>query len=520
MRRLFSAVVIVMLAASVPGAIGARDRGSLGAADQAGAAADPRVDAIFAQWDRSDSPGCALGVVRDGTLVYRRGYGMANLDYGIPNSPRMVYYVGSVSKQFTAAAIALLAAEGRLSLDDPVRKHIPELPDYGQPLTIRHLVHHTSGIRDIYALMDLAGIRMEDVFPDEEMLALITAQKRLNFVPGSEYLYSNSGYWLLGQIVERVTGESLREYARQKIFEPLGMADTHFHDDPGHVMRNRVVSYMPAGGRGGAPGTFRVADLPNFDKIGAGGLYTTVEDLAKWDRNFYQPRVGGPAFLQQMLTRGVLANGESQSYAFGLTIGSHRGLPTVRHGGSLMGFRAELLRFPGQRFSVILLCNLGSIAPAGLADRVAAVYLGDRMSPPAAEAQGRGAGRGNLALSAGASGAVAVDPTLVGSYRSDEVRATYTIETRDGRLVLKRPPGLAPLLMPVARDEYRAGNLTLRFVRDASGRAVAFTVQAGRVRDIRFEREPTPPPPHPLEEPVEARAGRHGLAQASTSVSP
>jgi len=452
------------------------------AAFAASARTNARIDSIFAPWDREDSPGCALGVVQNGRFLYTRGYGMANLDYRIPNSPSMVYYVGSVSKQFTAAAIALLAQEGRIALDAPVRTYLPELADYGTPLTIRHFVHHTSGIRDIYVLMDLAGIRMEDVFDDDAALALITRQKELNFTPGTDYLYSNSGYWLLGQIVERVTGESLREFARRRFFEPLGMSRSHFHDDPGHVMRDRVVSYARTGS-----GDHRVADLANFDKIGAGGLYTTVEDLLKWDAAFHDPRVGGATWLEQMHTRGVLANGDTLPYAFGLTIGMHRGLRTVRHGGSLMGFRAEMLRFPDQRFTTLVLCNLASIAPAGLAERVAAIYLANVMQPAAVAASGGARAGGAGGQRSSQPRAVSNPAVFTGTYRSEEVQAEYTVRASGDSLVLERP-ARDPIALVAMDDEFRAGNLTLRFVREGAGHASAFTVQAGRVRNIRFER--------------------------------
>jgi CubicO group peptidase (beta-lactamase class C family) len=480
-RRLGVATLPALAMAALTAAVGGA---------QTPASAEAAIDAIFEPWNRQDSPGCTVGAIRDGRFVFRKGYGMANLDYAVPNSPSMVYYVGSVSKQFTAAAIALLAQEGRISLDDPVRRYITELPDYGAPaMTVRHLVHHTSGLRDIYTLMGLGGIRMEDVFPDEEALGLIARQRALNFAPGEDYLYSNSGYWLLGQIVERVTGESLREYARRAIFEPLGMTRTHFHDDPGHVMPNRVVSYARRDDR------YVVADLPNFDKIGAGGLYTTIDDLLKWDANFYDPRVGGATWLVQMHTVGRLNNGNPLTYGFGLTIGTHRGLKTVRHGGSLMGFRAELLRFPDERFTALVLCNLGSIAPAGLAERVAAVYLGDRMTPAAApggRAGGAGGGRGRGA-GAGAGDAIApLAPAALaafaGTYRSDEVQADYTIRVADGRLMLDRRIQPPTPLQPAGTDAFRAGTLGLQFTRDASGRVTSFTVEAGRVRNIAFAR--------------------------------
>jgi CubicO group peptidase (beta-lactamase class C family) len=385
-----------------------------------------------------------------------------------------------VSKQFTAASVALLVHDGAISLDDDVRTYIPELPAYDAPITVRHLVHHTSGLRDIYVLMDLAGIRMEDVVPDEDALALIARQNELNFSPGTDYLYSNSGYWLLGQIVERVTGQSLREFARSRIFDPLGMTNTHFHDDPGHPMKNRVVSYVPD--RDG----YRVALLQNFDKIGAGGLYTTVEDLAKWDANFTDPKVGGQMFLDMIHTRGVLASGDTLSYAFGLTIGRHRGLRTVRHGGSLMGYRAELLRYPDQNLSVIVLCNLGSIDPAPLAERVAGVYLGNTMDPPPADAA-RTEQPSPAEQPAWRPGPAALD-AIAGEFSSDEVQATYRLERTAGGVLLHRPlRGPAPL-RPTGPDTYRAGNLVLRFEPDGEGGFAGFTVQAGRVANIRFSR--------------------------------
>jgi CubicO group peptidase (beta-lactamase class C family) len=349
---------------------------------RAQAASDPRVDRIFAAYDRADSPGCAVGVVRDGRFVLQRGYGAADLDHAIPNGPAMVYYVGSVSKQFTAAAIGLLALDGRLSLDDPVRKWVPELPDYGTPLTVRHLVHHTSGVRDIYNLMGLRGDRLEDVFPDSQALALIARQKGTAFTPGTRYSYSNSGYFLLGVIVQRASGQSLREFTDARLFKPLGMTRTHFHDDGQHVLAGRAFAYERSDS-----GTYRLSWLQNFDKVGAGGLWTTLDDLRKWDENYYTPKVGGAALQAMIHTRGVLANGDTLPYAFGNTVSRHRGLRLTEHGGSLMGYKAYIGRWPDERLTVLLQCNLGAIDPERLGRAVAEVYLGDRMAkaaPPAA----------------------------------------------------------------------------------------------------------------------------------------
>jgi len=444
---------------------------------------NPTVDKIFAEWDKPTSPGCALGVLQGGRFVYERGYGMANLDYDIPNSPSLVYYVGSDSKQFTAASIALLALDGKIGIDDDIRKYIPEMPDYGTPITINHLIHHTSGIRDIYVLMSLGGLRLEDVFSDSEAVALIARQKELNFRPGDDYLYSNSGYFLLAQIVKRVTGKSLREFADERIFQPLGMTHTHFHDDPGHVMKGRAMSYEADG-----HGSYRISYLQNFDKIGAGGLYTSVEDLRKWDENFYTHRVGGDALQRLIHTRGVLNKGDTIAYAFGNNVTTYRGLSVDEHGGSLMGYKAEILRFPEQRLSVLMTCNLGSINPGPLSEQVAEVFLGSQMgakpAPPAPRFQVRSVNRagaqslGDAELS-----------SYAGDYYSPELDATYHVAVVAGSLVLSSRHVPAQKLFAGQSDSFRSeSGLTLHFERVGSASATAFTVEAGRVRNIRFTR--------------------------------
>ena len=445
---------------------------------------NPKVDRIFASWSRPDSPGCALGVVRDDRFVYERGYGMANLDYDIPNSPKVVYYVGSDSKQFTAASIALLVLDGKISLSDDIRKYIPEMPDYGTPITIDHLIHHTSGIRDIYTLMSLGGLRLEDVFSDSEEIALIARQKELNFKPGDDYLYSNSGYFLLAEIIKRVTGKSLREFADERIFQPLGMTHTHFHDDPGHVMKWRAMSYEPDG-----HGSYRISYLQNFDKIGAGGLYTSVEDLRLWDENFYTHQVGGDAMQRLIHTRGVLNRGDTIPYAFGNNVTTYRGLRVDEHGGSLMGYKAEILRFPDQHFSVLMTCNLGTIDPGPLAEQVADVYLGGRMGPKTARAT---ASRGlrDVTVVGTPSLTSAELAMYAGEYYSDEVDATYHVALNDGSLVFSARHIAVQALTPVAADTFRArSGITLHFERATNASApTAFTVEAGRVRNIRFVR--------------------------------
>jgi CubicO group peptidase (beta-lactamase class C family) len=440
---------------------------------------NPAFDKIFAEWDKPTSPGCAVGAIKDNRYLYQHGYGMANLDYDIPNSPEMVYYIGSDSKQFTAASIVLLSLQGKLSLDDNIRKYFPELPDYGTPITIRHLIHHTSGIRDIYSLMNMRGDKLEDVFSDSAALSLIFRQKGLGFKPGDAYSYSNSGYFLLAQLIKRVTGQSLREFADAQIFKPLGMMHTHFHDDPGHVMKGRAMSYEKDD-----KGGFRISYLQNFDKVGAGGLYSTIDDLRKWDENFYTHQVGGDALQRIIHTRGILNNGDTLTYAFGNTVTTSRGLRVTEHGGSMMGYKAYVLRFPDQHFSVLTTCNLGAIDPGPLAHAVAAVFLGDKMKPetPRAVAQA-GASSTSVALTS------ADVAALVGDYFSDDLGVTYTVRTSpDGQLVLAMPGDTPVTLVPAGSNAFRFGSTTVRFERPSDGAARAMILTVSRIGEMRLQR--------------------------------
>jgi CubicO group peptidase (beta-lactamase class C family) len=448
-------------------------------------ARDAQIDRVFATWDKGGSPGCTAGVIENGRYTYQKGFGRSNLDYDIPNSPDLQYYVGSVSKQFAAAAVALLSLEGRVDLDADVRKYFPEMRAYQRPITVRHLIHHTSGLRDIYVLMSLGGLRMEDVMPDTMAIGLIARQRELNFAPGDDYLYSNSGYFLLGQLVKRVTGKSLREYADEKMFKPLGMTNTHFHDDPGHVMPKRAMAYEPDAS---LPLGVRISYLQNFDKIGAGGLYTTLDDLRKWDENYYTKQVGGEALQRLIHTRGVLTKGDTLPYAFGNNVTTYRGLRVTEHGGALMGYRAALMRFPDQRTSVVLLCNLGSIDPSSLANRVADIVLADKLGPAPAPPAAPG-GQGPRPTDPGQPLAADDLTTLPGSYYSDEVNATYRVVADGQSLVLQVPNATPARLRKAGPNEFRgAGGWILRFTRQGAENASGLTVDAGRVRNIRFDR--------------------------------
>ena len=337
------------------------------------------IDALFAEWNRTDSAGCSLAVIHEGEIVYARGYGMANLDWGIANSPTTVFRIGSTSKQITAACIALLHLDGALSLDDEIQEYVPEIPRYERPITVRHLVHHTSGVRDYLSLMSYAGRREHDWYTTEEALEIVARQKSLNFLPGEQYTYSNSGYLLLGVIVGRVSGKTLREFAQERIFDPLGMRHTHYHDDHTEVVHDRALGYSPAD-----DGRTRI-DVTALDMVGDGGVFTTVEDFFLWDQNFYHGEVGGPEFLELIQTPGALNDGEPLDYAFGLGVDEYRGLRTVSHAGGFAGYRAQLIRFPEQRFAVICFANLGTISPSRLCREVADICLATAFPEPKEE---------------------------------------------------------------------------------------------------------------------------------------
>ncbi|MCJ7626404.1 MAG: beta-lactamase family protein [Anaerolineaceae bacterium] len=393
------------------------------------------VDQIFAQWDSTVTPGCALAVVRNGEIVYKRGYGMANLEYGIPITPATIFHIASVSKQFTALAMTLLAHEGKLSLDEDVRKHVPELPDFGETITIRHLIHHTSGLRDQWELLIAAGWRMDDVITTDDIMELVTAQQDLNFKPGEKHLYSNTGYTLQAVIVQNVTGKNLRAFCEERMFKPLGMKNTHFHDDHKMIVRNRAYSYELDGYN-----HFKNAVL-SYANVGATSLFTTVEDLALWDQEFYDGKVFGKDVIEQMLTRGVLNSGEQIEYAHGLMITDYRGLRTVGHSGGDAGYRTHLMRFPDQHFSVIVFSNLSTVAPADLTKKVADIYLADEFKEEKKEDE-----------------KVIELPQeklegLTGVYFNAEDQATYRLEMRDDILFAAMGPGIR--LEPIGERRFR-----------------------------------------------------------------
>jgi len=541
-------VAITMLFACPPISITARAANNT-------ADLERKVDHVFAIYDKPDSPGCALGVVRDGNLIYKRGYGMGSLELGVAVTPESVFYMGSVSKQFTAASVVLAAEQGFLSLDDDIHKYVPELPSYGKPITLRQMLHHTSGLRDVLELMSLAGRNAEDIHPAAEFLDLISRQKALNFMPGDEYLYSNTNYFLMSVVIRRSTGKPLSQFAEENIFKPLGMPHTRFYDDRSIIVPGRVAAYEPRPGGG-----FSVGWSTNYDQVGGGGLMSTVDDLLLWDRNFYDNMLGKGTLLRELQTPGVLNNGKPIRYALGLSLSTYRGLPIVEHGGALFGYRTELLRFPEQKFSVICLCNLGTARPGDLAYQVADIYLADKLAPEPANAPAKvdphpyagsyrsaddhsvlvvKAGDGDLEIfgshfkardeshfvsKSGAEMAFAHTPRgmrltlsfpdaapqifetyqpvqlsnadlaqFAGEYTSAELQATYRLAAKDGKLTATVNWQEPLVLEATVRDEFQGPDgIAFVFRRDGSGHITGYDLFAGRVRNISFTRIAVP----------------------------
>jgi CubicO group peptidase (beta-lactamase class C family) len=418
------------------------------------------VDSLFAPWNKPGSPGCAVGVIQDGRWIHQAGYGTADLSTGAPITPNTRFYMGSVSKQFAAASIALAVRQGKLSLDDPLRKWIPEFPEYAQAVTVNHLVHHTSGVRDYLVLLALNG-HIGDVHPDSEVLQLLTRQSALDFPPGSEYSYSNSGYFLLSVILKRATGLSLRDFAERNILGPLGMRSSYFYDDhtKPHPAGPLAMGYAPK------DSGFEPALYPNFEQVADGGLYSTLNDLMAWDQNFYHPKVGDQAFLDQIQTPGTLNDGRALEYGFGLMARDYGGLRTIVHSGAFMGYRTMIQRFPDQHWSVVMLCNLYTMSPETLALRVADIYLADALDKAQAD--------------------------LAGTYWSDELGIGWRIESRGGKLTVIPEKGTPVPLTSQGKGKYvhtgGLGPATMTFTKDG-GRVTGFSIDAGRARGIRFVR--------------------------------
>lgn len=467
-RQIACAVLLasLVLAAAAP---------PLGADDET----TDKVDKLFAAWDKTTSPGAALAVVKDGKIIYERGYGMAKLEDGIVNMPEKVFDIGSVSKQFTAACVAMLVREGKIGLNDDIRKYIPEMPAYGRPVTVSHLLHHTSGLRDYNALLELAGFRADADSPTvEEALEIVCRQRKLNYTPGDEYSYTNTGFFLLSQIVERVSGKSLNAFAQERIFKPLGMTQTLFQDDHAQIIKDRATGYTE-GERG-----FKIC-MSNWDETGDGNVYTTVRDLTLWDQAFYTGALGRD-LMELLQTTGVLNSGKKIDYAWGLVVNEYKGLKVVEHGGAWVGFRAALVRFPEQKFSVIILANLDSIDPSGLAFKVADIYLAGQLKEPAKD-EARKEGQAGAAITVPRGELEA----LAGNWQDRRFGRWLTLTLKDDKL-LTRLGGQDLVFTPVAPGKFivaeNDAGIAIEFEPAEKGKPAVARLTAGGTQEFRFEK--------------------------------
>lgn len=330
-----------------------------------------RIDSLFIRWNNPNSPGCAIGIVRNDSLIYAKGYGSANLEYAIPNTPETIFHTASVSKQFSAYAIVLLAKQGKLHLDDDIHKYLPWFPDLKEKITIRHLLNHTSGIRDQWQLLAISGTRLDDVITQDHIVKLLSKQQALSFKPGEQYSYSNSGFTMLAEIVKSVTGQTLRQFTDSAIFKPLDMKNTHFHDDYTEIVKNRSYSY------GRKDNTHFTNSILSYSNAGATSLFTNVNDMAKWMMNFYIPKAGTQKDIEQLTQKGKLNNSKELSYALGIAVNTYKGWKQYSHSGGDAGYRTYITVFPDRKMGFIVFSNLGDFNPVGKTYELADFFIKD-----------------------------------------------------------------------------------------------------------------------------------------------
>ena len=416
------------------------------------------------------APGCAAAVSLNGEVVFEKAFGLADLEHNVPNTPQTIFESGSVAKQFTAAALVLLQQDGKLSLDDPVKKYIPELPDYGAPLTIRHLLNHTSGLRDWGTVLSLTGAgRGDRVINQDLALDVITHQRALDFTPGSEYSYSNSGYNLAAIIVERVSKQKFPAFVEERLFKPLGMKNSSWRDDYQRIVPGRAQAYARQG-----TGPWRL-NMPFMNVYGNGGMLTTVGDWMKWNAMLDSQSLGAP-LVNALETRGVLNDGRKIAYALGLTVDKYKGLKDVSHGGATAGYQTFLARYPDNKVSVGVMCNGTSPSAGGIAAGITDEIFGPFPETPKTEPA-----------------KVSEDELkkFVGIWRNEKTHAPARFVIENG---VSRWSGAR--LVPMGGGQFTAGDNQLKFTFDKDGKPMsAETVDSdGEVRRFVPEKEWTPTP--------------------------
>ena len=437
----------------------------------------PVVSNVFARWDSTTAPGCAVGIDRAGAPRYTRAFGSADLEYDIPNKPETIFEAGSISKQFTAAATVLLALDGKINLADDVRKYVPELPKYERTITIRHLLNHTSGLRDWGEIAGIAGWpRGTRANSHDDVLDILERQRALNYPPGDRYSYTNSGYNLLAIIISRVSGQPFATFSNERIFKPLGLTSTSWRDDYRRIVKGRAQAYSRDGN-----GPWEL-EMPFENVHGNGGLLTTVSDLLTWTAMLEKPTPQWKPMVDSMHVRGILTKGDTITYALGLMVGPYRGLARVEHSGATAGYRADLLRFPGRGLAVAVLCNAASANPVAYANQLVDSLLASSLGPVPPRTQAARADSASWRPSASDLNA------FVGTYYSPDVETTLEVSVKDGALSLFRRAGSRFALRPTSKDRFNGFEAPIWFSRDASGRVNALHYAGGRAYNVVFEK--------------------------------
>ncbi len=445
--------------------------------DAADAPADRAIAEILGGFVKPGDPGCTVGVIENGVLSHALAFGLADIERGTLLDTHSTFDLASVSKQFTAFALLLLQQQGKLSLDDPLVKYMPELAASAKGVTLRHLVHHTGGLRDYIELITLRGRSNADGSTIHESVQALARQIRPNAEPGVEYDYSNTGYLLIGVVIARVSGRSLAEFSEEQIFRPLGMVNTRIVD--------RYPDRNPTRARGYAnTGKGFAIDETGWEQVGDGGVHSELHDLALWDENFYTAKLGGRAVIDEMYKVGVLRSGEAIDYAAGLSVGDMRGLRSVRHGGSWVGYRSHLLRLPDEHLSVIVLCNRDDSDTSDLADRIAEVFLKAKLGPVTADADDEAVDE----QPAEAGWQPRDLARYAGAYFSEEANARCVLVVRGGNLVLETCAE-GEVLKPGKAGEFVTDGswLTLRFSGDGQD-TEGFNYHSAGLRGLSFER--------------------------------
>ena len=431
-----------------------------------------KVDQAFFAYRNHVVPGASVAIQQNGKILYSKGYGLANLEYDIPVEPASIFHIASISKQFTAFSILLLQADGKLDMNDDIRKYIPEVPDFGTTITLKHLATHTSGMRDQWNLLVMAGWRMDDVITKEHVLKLVSRQEELNFEPGEEMYYCNTGFTLLAEVVARVSGKSFAEFTKERIFDPLEMTNTLFYDDHEKIVKNRAYSYHEANDG------YKKSVL-NYANVGATSLFTTVEDISKWAENFSEIKVGSKEIIKTLNTRAILNNGDTIDAAMGQFVGKYKGLNEIQHGGADAGFRSYFTRFPDQDFSVAVFGNSASFNPRSLAHSVVDIYLNDLFEEEVTKEEEIEA----IEEIADAE-ALILSPDLIKAYVGEyELQPGFIIKiTEENGSLVAQPTGQPEsTLEAISETEFKVSTVeaTLFFVQTDEGQVNSFNLHQG-----------------------------------------